>query len=248
MYKYDDEFYRYINAGALRSAGVMVPLVQASIPFTIKSIMDVGCGAGAWLSVWKNRSCAVLGLDGSYLNSANLLVDQEEFLVHDLRQAISLQREFDMVQCLEVAEHLPPDRSRSLVEDLCRHSNLVFFSAAPPGQGGENHVNEQPYAFWRDLFAEQQYTMYDPWRRQLMDNNSVMPWYRYNSFLFVNANKLPKCHTALAGCQVHENSNPEDISPGGYRLRKRMIRLLPVKVATGLAIIKKTAVRKAKRI
>ncbi|MCZ6830444.1 MAG: methyltransferase domain-containing protein [Gammaproteobacteria bacterium] len=248
MYRYDEEFYRYINAGALRSAEIMIPLVQASIPLTIGSILDVGCGAGAWLSVWKKQACVVLGLDGSYLNNAKLLIEQGEFLPRDLRQQFSLRRQFNLVQCLEVAEHLPPGRSHSLVEDLCKHGDLVFFSASPPGQGGENHINEQPYAYWRDLFAEQHYTMYDPWRRQLMHNNSVMPWYRYNSFLFVNANKHPQCHAALDASRIDEGSDPEDISPPGYQLRKRLIRLLPIKVATGLAITRKTVFRWANRI
>ena len=247
MYRYDEDFYRYINAGALRSAEIMIPLVQASVPRKIVSILDVGCGAGAWLSVWKKQACAVLGLDGSYLDSGCLLVEQEEFLACDLAQEFSLQREFDMVQCLEVAEHLPVARSRGLVRDLCRHGDLVFFSAAPPGQGGENHVNEQTYAWWRDLFAEQHYTMYDPWRRQLTDNNAVMPWYRYNSFLFVNADKLPQCHAALLASRIEAAAQPVDISPLLYRLRKRLIRLLPIKLATGLAIVKKNLFGWARR-
>jgi SAM-dependent methyltransferase len=248
MYEYDDEFYRYINTGALRSAEILIPEIRACIPHAIESVLDVGCGAGAWLSVWKKQGCAVLGLDGSYLDSSRLLVDRDEFLPRDLGEEFSLARQFDLVQCLEVAEHLPPERSRTLVADLCRHGALVFFSAAPPGQGGENDVNEQPYGFWRALFAEQGYTMYDPWRARIVDNKAVMPWYRYNSFLFARADALPRCHSALAGCRVEEGREPPDIAPALYRLRKRLVRLLPLKMATGLAVIKKTLYRRAGRV
>jgi hypothetical protein len=34
---------------------------------------------------------------------------------------------------------------------------MVLFSAAPPGQGGEHHVNERTYEFWRGLFARHGY-------------------------------------------------------------------------------------------
>lgn len=248
MYSYDEEFYRYINAGATRSAEVMIPLLQACIPQQLSSVLDVGCGAGAWLSVWKKHADEVIGLDGAYVDRSRLLVAPEEFLSRDLRQPFALQRRFDMVQCLEVAEHLPAQRARGLVQDLCKHSDLVFFSAAPPGQGGENHINEQPYAYWRDLFAEQHYTMYDPLRRQLLDDNAVMPWYRYNSFLFANARQLPKCHAALAAMRIDSDVAPLDIAPALYQMRKQLVRLLPVKISTGLAIIKKTVFRWAKRV
>ena len=244
MYRYDEYFYRYINTGALQSAEIMIPLVQASIPLPIRSVLDVGCGAGAWLSVWKKQPCSVIGVDGPYLEQSSLLLEPEEFLTRDLREDFNLQREFDLVQCLEVAEHLPPGRARGLVMNLCQHGDLVFFSAAPPGQGGENHVNEQPFAYWRDLFAERSYTMYDPWRRQLLDNDAVMPWYRYNSFLFVNSDRLAACHTALAGTRVAAGEAPPDISPGLYKMRRVLIRLLPLKLATALAIIKKTVSRR----
>ncbi|MDP6884692.1 MAG: hypothetical protein QF830_11185, partial [Rhodospirillales bacterium] len=42
---------------------------------------------------------------------------------------------------LEVAEHLPPDAAETFVATLVAHGRLVLFSAAPPGQGGLNHVN-----------------------------------------------------------------------------------------------------------
>jgi SAM-dependent methyltransferase len=248
MYTYDDEFYRYINAGATRSAEVMIPLLRACVPHEITSVLDVGCGAGAWLSVWKQQACQVTGLDGEYVDSSRLLVDAAEFLTRDLRQPFSLERRFDLVQCLEVAEHLPAQRARGLVQDLCEHGDLVFFSAAPPGQGGENHINEQSYAYWRDLFAEQHYTMYDPLRRLLLDDDSVMPWYRYNSFLFANARQLPQCHAALASTRVDNGADPEDVAPAVYRMRKQLVRLLPVTLATGVAITKKTLFRWARRV
>ena len=39
------------------------------------------------------------------------------------------------------------------VDSLCRHGELIIFSAAVPGQGGERHVNEQPLEYWREKFA-----------------------------------------------------------------------------------------------
>jgi hypothetical protein len=47
-----------------------------------------------------------------------------------------LDRRFDLVQSLEVAEHITPAASEAFVEDLARHAErFVLFSAAPPGKG-----------------------------------------------------------------------------------------------------------------
>ena len=45
------------------------------------------------------------------------------------------------------------EHADTFVQNLVRHaSGAILFSAAPPGQGGEFHVNEQPYEYWRGKF------------------------------------------------------------------------------------------------
>ena len=240
MYEYDRKFYHYISGGSLASARVVVPLLRELLPIPPSSVLDVGCGAGAWLSVWKQQGCQVFGLDGEYVNRDDLLIAADEFFARDLREEFVLQRKFDLVQCLEVAEHLPGKAAPGLVKALCRHADIVFFSAAPPGQGGESHVNEQPYSYWRDLFQANGFTMYDPLRGRLGGHPEVMPWYRYNSFVFVREGVLQEAHLAMADWRIGPHSNPVDVSPWFYRLRKALLRQLPVGAGTGLAKLKKT--------
>jgi hypothetical protein len=62
---------------------------------------------------------------------------------------------FDCAMSVEVAEHLLPENSSVAVDNLVRASTKhVFFTAAPPGQGGTGHINEQPRDFWIDLFEQ----------------------------------------------------------------------------------------------
>ena len=118
-------------------------------------MVDFGCAEGVWLSAWRDAGVQdVLGLDGDYVDRRRLLIPQERFHAVDLSQPIDLGRRFDLAQSLEVAEHLPAAAARHFVATITRHSSLALFSAAPPGQGGAHHVNEQPYGYWRDLFAE----------------------------------------------------------------------------------------------
>src|SRR5262245_58346440 len=103
---YDSAFYRYQREGALASARTMLPLLYAALP--IASVLDVGCGAGAWLAAHREAGTGdVAGVDGDYVDRALLLFDAAQFKVTDVSQPFDLGRKFSLVQCLEVAEHLP---------------------------------------------------------------------------------------------------------------------------------------------
>jgi len=239
VYEYDDSFYRYINRGAQASAREMLPRLVKCLGQPVATVLDVGCGAGAWLSVWKSLGAEVCGLDGSYVDPAQRLIGDTEFRATDLARGFSLGRRFDLVQSLEVAEHLPVASAAGFVSSLCAHGDVVLFSAAPPGQGGENHLNEQPYDYWRELFRQQGFDLYDVVRPQLAGNSRVMPWYRFNTFLYLNTGALPELAEALAAYRVPEDRVVADISPWSYRLRKRLISMLPVQLSTALARLKK---------
>ena len=239
MYEYDNVFYNYINKGAIASAQQLIPALIEVLPNPVESVLDVGCGAGAWLSVWKCHHSQVTGLDGEYVRTDQLLIEPAEFVATDLRKGFTLNQKFSLAQSLEVAEHLPKTVAKLFVESLCRHSDMVLFSAATPGQGGENHLNEQPYSYWRDLFQQQGYGMYDPVRRAVAGKPAVKPWYRYNTFLYVNARCSDEILDSLSTYLVDPATLPMDLAPLSYRARKQLVKFLPAWASTGLAIFKK---------
>lgn len=239
MYEYDEQFYRYISQDSARSARKLLPVLLDALAEQPESVLDVGCGAGAWLQVWKSFGVEVMGLDGDYVQSSQLLVEKSEFQEADLSREFDLGRHFSLVQSLEVAEHLPAAGAAGFVASLCRHSDLVLFSAAPPGQGGENHINEQPYDYWRELFGAQGYSMYDVVRPELLQDESIMPWYRYNTFLFASDQCNDDLRRSLAQFAVQPAETVPDLSPLTYRMRKRVISCLPRAASTSLARVKK---------
>jgi SAM-dependent methyltransferase len=223
---YDTLFYDYIRAGAIRSARALLPLLLAEL--RLDSVLDVGCGEGAWLSVWRELGIAdIQGLDGDYVDRSRLLIPAERFRPHDLSQPFALGRRFALAQCLEVAEHLPEDSGRSLVRSLTDHADLVLFSAAPPGQGGEDHISERPYEYWRALFSERGYAALDPVRPLLAGRLDVEPWYRFNTLLFVRNEVLPGLPDSLRQSALVDGRRVPDVSPPAYRLRKAILGLLP---------------------
>ena len=105
------------------------------------------------------------------------------FKAHDLRTPFTLNRKFDLAICLETAEHLPESSSDVLVSNLVSHADRILFSAAVPGQGGQNHINEQWPEYWEAKFAVHGFYFQDTIRPLIWTNPKVEWWYRQNIFL-----------------------------------------------------------------
>jgi SAM-dependent methyltransferase len=186
---YGESFFAAQAPDSLRGAQQVVPEVMALL--SPASVVDVGCGVGTWLSVF--RDCGVadfLGIDGSYVDARQLKVASQCFVARDLTGAIDLNRRFDLAVSLEVAEHLPPEAAEGFVAQLVELSDLVLFSAAIPGQGGDHHVNERWQSYWRDLFSARGYDPVDCLRHRFWNDPKVPAYYRQNMILYAERRLL----------------------------------------------------------
>ncbi len=155
------------------------------------SVVDVGCGTGAWLSVFREHGVTEIeGIDGDWLDLSLLEIPESCFLRRDLTQPIRLARRFDIVMSLEVAEHLPRESASTFVESLASLGDVILFSAAIPDQGGRHHVNEQWPEYWARLFAANDYTHYDVLRRRIWNDPDIEWYYAQNLLLFVRGHRL----------------------------------------------------------
>jgi hypothetical protein len=168
-----------------------------------------------------------MGVDGPYVDQRHLIIDADEFRAADLSRPIDLGRRFDVVQSLEVAEHLPRSRASEFIGTLTAHGPLVVFSAAVPGQGGEHHINEQPLEYWREKFRERGYIAIDCVRPEVIENPRIQHWYRYNIILYVDERHLEKIPDRVRAFRVSENQSLRDYWPFTDRIRHVLIRQLP---------------------
>lgn len=241
QYVHDEAFYRYIQQGATRSARIVVPLIVRSL--NVQSIVDVGCGAGAWLSEYHNNGVLqYLGIDGDHLEPNLLQIPSAHFMPLDISLPFDLGRRFDLAQCLEVGEHIESSASQTLIANLVKHSDFVLFSAAVPGQGGENHVNEQPYEFWREIFAQYNYSPYDFVRPLLRSERKVEVWYRHNTMLYVSRRASANLSPDICNTEVPQGVSIADLSSVTYRIRRRILSRLPVVWLSRLAVLKRRVI------
>ena len=236
MHEYGADFYRFLASFAIQSAERIVPKVTGAM--AIRSVVDFGCGQGAWLSVWARSGASVVGVDGPYIDRSHLLIDPENFHAADRAEPIDLGRKFDLVQSLEVAEHLPAANAEQFVNTLTAHGSYVLFSAAVPGQGGENHVNERPLGYWRAIFRDRGYVAVDYLRPLIVNDSAIARWYRCNIMLYVEDEVVTSLPEPLRSCCVPDNQELKDYWPALDRLRHALIRSLPASVVNRASRIK----------
>src|SRR4030095_10401550 len=83
---YDDEYHAMWLEESRRSAAVAVPLLMELFPW-VTSVVDVGCGGGAWLHQFRLRGVSrVIGLDAASVPLRLLQVDSSEIRRTDLRE------------------------------------------------------------------------------------------------------------------------------------------------------------------
>lgn len=189
MSRYDADFYREHGDTARRSARVVVPMLARWLQPA--SVVDVGCGTGAWLAVFREQGITdLLGIDGEWLDAGALEIPPHCFLRRELSQPVRLDRHFDLVMSLEVAEHLPKEDADTFVESLVSLGRVILFSAAIPEQGGRHHVNEQWPEYWAQRFARHGYLPLDFLRPRIWNDPGVAWYYAQNLLLFVRQDHL----------------------------------------------------------
>ncbi len=173
----------------LKSARIILPYLKTYHNFN--SVVDVGCGLGTWLYACDELGISnILGIDGAHvLDTGELLISKDSFVKFDFENQIGLLKldsKYDLTICLEVAEHIKASQSEAFVNFLTSTSDVILFSAAMPGQTGENHQNEQFPDYWAELFSRLNFMFLDPFREKFWRNSDIEWWYRQNMFLIVN--------------------------------------------------------------
>lgn len=186
---YTDNFFSFHLQNSLSSAAKVIPLVMKYTQPT--SVIDIGCGVGTWLKVWKDNGITdIAGVDGDYVDRKELLISEAEFTPFDLATGYTTNKKFALASSLEVAEHINPASAQVFVDALCRLSDVVLFSAAIPGQEGTLHINEQYPQYWVERFAKNGYLPADCLRKQIWDDKDIAWWYRQNILFFVKKTSL----------------------------------------------------------
>lgn len=119
-----------------------------------RTVLDVGCAIGLLVETLRARGVEAYGVDVS------------EYAIGQVHESVRAYcrvggatepfgRRYDLITCIEVLEHMPPEEAPGAVANLCAHADAVLFSSSPLDYAEVTHFNVQGPAYWARLFAQQ---------------------------------------------------------------------------------------------
>jgi SAM-dependent methyltransferase len=176
-----------MHDGAARSAVAIADSVISD--WAPATLVDVGCGTGAMLSEFAKRGVRVHGLE--YADAGLAACRERGLSVTKLDIANSNEAKIGAFECalsMEVAEHIEEKDADRYVDLLCALSPRIVLTAAPPGQQGTDHVNEQPQFYWIKKFNGRGYRhnadLTSKWAKDWEADGRVTLWYFRNLMAF----------------------------------------------------------------
>lgn len=133
-------------------------MVQSTFDFIhqkydIKSVIDIGCGPAGMVEYMISKNVDAIGVDGDFT-----LPKKDHVIVHDYTVGpLQLDRKFDLAYSTEFLEHVEEKYIPNFLPTF-QKAKYVFCSAAPKGQGGHHHVNENSKEYWIDIFDQYGFT------------------------------------------------------------------------------------------
>ncbi len=147
---YDTSFFEGNLLDSYPVAQYLAPIIAKKLG--CKTMVDLGCATGHWLKSFQGAGVKIFGVEGSVEVKSKLLVAEKYVHFADLRNILNMElsKPVDLVFSIEVAEHIEPHAADAYVTNLTEvfKPEHIIMTAAPPGQGGKGHFNEQPRHYW----------------------------------------------------------------------------------------------------
>jgi SAM-dependent methyltransferase len=135
------------------SDGALSPGLQLKdkwLPYTIGSVLDLGCGKG---DVPDYLYCA--GFNALGVDWANIREDQH---VHDITKPLLMAAAWDTITCFDVLEHIAGPDLPGVFENLARCRQRAIISIhnghTMDMPGVELHVTRQPFSWWMEWLTK----------------------------------------------------------------------------------------------
>jgi O-antigen biosynthesis protein len=117
------------------------------------TVLDAGCAKGFLVEALRDRGVEAYGIDASAYAISCVRDDLKSYC--RVGSVIDeLDRDYDLITCIEVLEHLPLAESVDAMANLCRHTGDILFSSSPTNAGEATHINVHPPEWWAERFAQ----------------------------------------------------------------------------------------------
>ena len=120
--------------------------------FAPRSVLDAGCAIGFLVEALRDRGVDARGFDISEYAIAQV---PEALRPYCALASITdeIAGSFDLITCIEVLEHLPPEDAEMAIDNLTHHTDRILFSSSPDDDKEPTHVNVRQPDEWVRAFA-----------------------------------------------------------------------------------------------
>ena len=134
------------------------------------TVLDVGCAMGFLVEALRKRGVDAKGIDVSEYAISQV---HESVAEHCGVGSLSepLPGRYDLVTCIEVLEHIPPEQADAAIANLCAAGDQLLVSTSPRDYSEPTHLNVQPPEFWSAAFAREGF-----FREVDRDLSYLTPW------------------------------------------------------------------------
>jgi 2-polyprenyl-3-methyl-5-hydroxy-6-metoxy-1,4-benzoquinol methylase len=138
--------------------------------FHPSTVLDAGCAMGFLVEGLRKR-----GVEASGVDVSEYAISQVHESVASHCRVASLAEplggRYDLVTCVEVLEHIPPEQADAAIANLCAAGDRLLISTTPADYGEATHLNVQPPEFWAAKFAREGF-----FREVERDVSYLTPW------------------------------------------------------------------------
>jgi SAM-dependent methyltransferase len=134
------------------------------------SVLDAGCAMGFLVEALVKQ-----GVDAQGIDISNYAISRVDESIRDRCRVASLTeplgRRYDLITCIEVIEHVPPEDTETVLANLSQATDMLLLSTTPQDYGEPTHLNVQPPEFWSAALAHHGF-----YRDLDRDMSFLSPW------------------------------------------------------------------------
>ncbi len=134
----------------LRFFGTAADRIVADI--NPRRVLDAGCAIGLLVEALRAR-----GVDASGIDLSSFAIGAVPEALRPYCRVGSIAEpfgeHFDLIVCIEVLEHMPPDEADRAIANIAQHTDDVLFSSTPFDYKEPTHINVRMPEDWAESFA-----------------------------------------------------------------------------------------------
>jgi SAM-dependent methyltransferase len=115
-------------------------------------VLDAGCAIGLLVETLRARGVDAAGIDLSTWAIEHATEAAKPY-VREGSIVEPFDGQYDLIVCIEVLEHMPPEEAEKAIANFARHTGDVLFSSTPFDYKEPTHVNVRMPEEWAEAFA-----------------------------------------------------------------------------------------------